>query len=145
MAMASKQANTTINVPQQTAKILGDINFNEFVKDVKVAQLLGMPFNFKFISTMTNFTLEVDPYGAETIMIVGCMNSLLESFYLDESDHAIDSHLDKFRILFDAYVARQHLVYVCPPIGRPTTRVTTQYQKVLAKFKVGKSMQLSFI
>lgn len=120
-----------------SAKILGDHHFNDFVKDVKVAQLIGMPFTFKYVTTLSALSLEVDAHGAETVMIIGCMNSILDSIYLDATGKETDMQLDKLRLIFDSYFMHQtHLIYLCPPLGRPTTRITTQYNEVITKFKV---------
>jgi hypothetical protein len=48
---------------------------------VKVSEILGMPYSFIQISTMTSMTLELDPQGSKTIIVT----SLLDSFTLDES------------------------------------------------------------
>ena len=49
----------------RTAQILGDQNFSGFYKDVDVATILGMPYDFKFVSTVTSLALELDPKGTE--------------------------------------------------------------------------------
>jgi hypothetical protein len=121
----------------QCAKILGDQFFNDFIKDVKVTQLLGMPYSFKYVTTMSSLALEIDPNGTETIMIIGCLNSILDSFYLDDSGKDIELQFDKMRLMFDSYLSRVHqVIYVCQPVGRPTSRITEQYQSALNQFMV---------
>jgi hypothetical protein len=124
------------------AKILGDHHFNDFIKDVKVADLLGMPYAFKYVTTVSSLGLEMDPQGTETILLIGCMHSILDSIYLDETGREMELLFDKLRVMFDSYFMKSsHLVYLCPPIGRPSTRVTTQYQEVLSKFRVGEVLR----
>jgi hypothetical protein len=119
------------------AKILGDHHFNDFVKDVKVAELLGMPFGFKYVTTMSSLSLEVDPQGTETVLLIGCMTAILDSVYLEDTGSEMEMLFDKLRVMFDSYfVNPKHLVYLCPPIGRPSTRLTTQYQDIMKKFRV---------
>ena len=46
-----------------------------------MSEILGMPYSFIQISTMTSMTLELDPQGSKTIIVT----FLLDSFTLDES------------------------------------------------------------
>jgi hypothetical protein len=57
------------------AKLLGDHTMQEFIRDVRVSTLLGMPSSFVFVSTLSSLSLELDPQGPETVLIIGIRNS----------------------------------------------------------------------
>ncbi len=130
----------------KTVKILGDHTLNEFLKEIKVTEIIGMSYSFSFVSTMTSLSLEIDPHGTETIMIIGCLTSIYDRM-VAATEREMGSSLDKIRLLFDAYLTRSHEIYVCPPLGRSSSRITSSSQKVAKGLNVRgflKFMYLSY-
>jgi hypothetical protein len=108
--------------------------FTDFIRDVKVSEILGMAHSFVQISTMTSLTLDLDPHVSETILILGCMISLLDSKTLHKTGRDWAVQLDKLCILFDAYLS--HVIYLCPPLGQSTVRSSQQYHSLVMKLRV---------
>lgn len=120
--------------PQRHAKIIGDHTMNDFLKDVKVTEILGMSYTFSFASTMTSLTMEVDPHGSETILIIGCLSSIYDRLVANERE--MSTCFDKLRLLFDAYLIRTHEIYLCQPLGCSSGRITGQSQLVYNEVRV---------
>jgi hypothetical protein len=116
-------------------RILGDYVIGDHLKDVKVEELLGMRFDFKYVSTMSSLILELDPNGPEKITLISCMNSLFEEFIHEET---LPRGFDQLRLIFDAYMANNHDIYYCPPVGKSTDKITKSYLDVLNRLSVSR-------
>jgi hypothetical protein len=115
------------------AKILGDHTFAEFMISVRLEEILKMPVSFRQISTITSLALEMDSKGTEKIMILGCLTGLVSSIQFDVELVAL---MDRLRVIFDSYLMGPHEVYVCPPLGSHSERVTKITQMLERKFVV---------
>ncbi len=117
-------------------KILGDNTMSDFIDEVQVSTILELPFEFIYASTLTSLTLELDSHGTESVMVIGCMSSILDTFTLVESSSDVDALFDKIRIAIDSYLSRPHSLYVCPPMARSTSRTSAQYVTLKNRFHV---------
>jgi hypothetical protein len=117
-------------------RILGDYSVSEHQKDVKIEELLGTRFEFKYISTISSLALELDPQGPEKITMICCMNSVLEEILGCSQDADLQREFGRLRVIFDAYLSRNHEIYYCPPIGRSTTQVTRVYLDMMNRLNV---------
>jgi hypothetical protein len=114
-------------------KILGDHTFAEFINDVRMDEILKTPTSFRQISTVTSFALEMDSKGSEKVMILGCLNAIVGNL---NTECDVTSIIDRLRVIFDSYLMGNHDVYVCPPLGRHSERVTKITQFLERKFVV---------
>jgi hypothetical protein len=117
-------------------RILGDYSVGDHQKDVKIEEILGMRFDFKYISTISSLALELDPQGPEKITMICCMNSILEEFVDCNQDEDLQREFGRLRVIFDAYLTRDHELYYCPPIGRSTSKMTRIYADMLHRLNV---------
>jgi len=116
-------------------KLLGDHTFAEYLIDVRAGEILKTPVSFRQISTITSMALEMDSKGSEKILILGCLNSIVGSVC---QDCDLNSIIDRLRVIFNSYLMGSHEIYVCPPLGSHSERVTRISQMLERKFMVRK-------
>lgn len=129
MASASKCTNS--------ARILGDHTIGDFLKELNVDAILGLPSTFTTVSTLTTLAIEMNPSGQESIMILGCLNTVLEPCMREETGRDLENGLGKIQKIFDLYLAGDHDLYLCPLLGRSTDRINKATQKMEQRVQVG--------
>ena len=118
-------------------KILGDYTISEFIKDVKIEEILGMRFEFVYVSTVTSLALELDPHGSEKLTIICCMSSIFDEFLISNSQTDQERAFGRLRVMFESYLSANHDIYYCPPLGWSPMRVSREYLDMLGRFNVG--------
>ncbi len=122
-----------INVEKMVTKILGDHAFSEFINDVRMEEIMKTSISFRQISTITSLALEMDSKGPEKYLVLSCLNSIVGNL---NADCDVVTVIDRLRVIFDSYLMGNHDVYVCPPLGRHSERVTKNTQFLERKFMV---------
>jgi hypothetical protein len=117
-------------------RILGDYSVGDHQKDVKIEEILGMRYEFVYVSTMSSLALELDPKGPEKLTLISCMNSLYDEFITCTHDEALTRQFDRLRLIFDAYMSTNHDIYYCPPVGRSTEKINRNYLDVTTRLSV---------
>ncbi len=117
-------------------KILGNLNFSEFMQDVKIEDLLGQPYTFTYITSITSLTLELDPLGLEKVTILCCMGTVLNELVATETGGKKSGAFERIRVIIDGYFTKPHELYYNPPLGRAPEKVSKHYQEMLQEFTV---------
>ena len=118
------------------ARILGDHVVADFVKDVRLDDLLGLHCAMSYVSTMSTLAIEMDPKGPESIMIVSCLSSILGPILASDTGYELDQLIEKMRLLFDGYLMGEKDIYVCQPIGLHSSKVSKLTQILELRFRV---------
>jgi hypothetical protein len=117
-------------------KILGDHYFSEFMRDVKIEEVLGRPFTFVYVSSVSSLALELDSLGVENVTILCCMTTIFDEFVSTESGTPKPGSFDRMRIIVDSYLSKPHDLYYVPPLGRSPDKVSRQFQDSFTEFTV---------
>ncbi len=120
----------------KTARILADHSIDDFVLDVKITEILKMPYRLTHVSTMTTMALELDSQGSETILIISCLNTVMEYYMMDESGRDLTLGINKLRQMFDEYLVGSHIIYLSPMIDRHSDKINKRTQAMDSRFRV---------
>jgi hypothetical protein len=106
------------------------------MRDVKIEEVLGRPFTFAYVSSVSSLALELDALGVETVTVLCCMTSIFDEFVSTESGTPKPGSFDRMRIIIDSYLTKPHDLYYCPPLGRSPDKVSRQFQDSYKEFTV---------
>jgi len=120
----------------QKAKILGDHDVADFLKDVRIDDLLGMHCSVAFVSSLSTLALEMDSKGPESIMILCCMSSITGPIFAGDTGCELQQVMDRLRVIFDGYLVGSHEIYLCPPLGLPSVKISKISQMLEQRYKV---------
>ena len=106
------------------------------VKDVRLDDLLGMHCAMSYVSTLSTLSVEMDPRGPESVMIVCCLSSIIDPILTKDVGPELDHLVERLRVIFDGYLTDTKEIYICQPIGLHSSKVSKLTQMLELKFKV---------
>ena len=111
---------------------------DEFMRDVKVSEILGLEFTYTISTTTTTLALKLDPNGPEKLTIVFCMDLLLDGYIQKVSRGGEAPNFDQLRLILESYISRSHDVFLCMSLGRTSIRSKSMTKDVTLRLMVSR-------